>query len=419
MENNALQGVISPPGSLLSEDGYRQIAEAMRPHYPRFSSKEYERRNKAVREMMGRKDLSCLLIYAGGYCVGNQKNLNYLSNIITYLPAYLVFPIDKEPTLFVLIYSFIPGGRAISNVDDVRWSLGIDGPIGRLRELGYEKGKIGLVGEDVITSSIPHSHFEQLTSTFPDLSLENFTLPLHSLMKIPSEEELGWFRKGASYSDKGVAAMVEATEPGATDSQVYAAIQHAYLSQPNGVFYFTWIGSTPMSNPTCPYPFGLPSGRTLQKGDIVMTEISGAYHGYAGQIARPVALGSPPVRYQEFFARAKDVYYGVQEVLKPGNTCRDVLKVSQSLLDAGYSVQCPTIHGWGQRIIPPFADVPGSDVWNAELDIPFEENQLIMIEPSPCSPDGTAGIFVGDLNRVTPTGGVSLHQRPFELLIKK
>jgi Xaa-Pro aminopeptidase len=410
--------IIAPPGTTDTKAGLKAIQDTMRPHYPRFSDEEYSRRHHAIRAEMEQRDISCLVIYAGSYSVGNQKNLHYISNLITYLPAYLVFPLEGDPTLFMLIYSFIPGGRSISNVDDVRWSLGPQGPIDRIKELGLGSENIGIVGEDVITSSVPHDHFEQFSAAFGEEHLQNFTFAMHDLMKIPSPEELQWFRKGAAYCDLGVAAYIGAAEPGKTDNEIYAAIQHAYLSQPNGVFYFSWIGSTPMDNPTCPYPFGLPSGRMLQEGDVIMTEISGAYHGYAGQIARPLALGSPTQRYQDFFAKAQEVYYGVQEVLRPGNTPRDVLKVSQKLLDAGYSVQCPTIHGWGQRIIPPFADVPGSQVWTAELDVPFEENQLIMIEPSPCSPDQTAGIFVGDLNRVTPRGGESLHQRPFEFTVK-
>ena len=413
-----LQRVITPPGTADADAGLQRIQAAMRPHYPRFSDQEYDRRHRAIRAEMARQDLSCLIIYAGGYAVGNQKNLHYVSNLITYLPSFLVFPMDGEPTLYMLIYSFIPGGRAISNVDDVRWSLGAEGPIDRIKELGLNKGKIGLVGEDVITSSIPHQHVEQLTSAFTDVRFENFTFAMHQLMKIPSEEELAWFRKGAAYCDLGIAAYIETAEPGKTDNQIYAAIHHAYLSQPHGVFYFAWLGSTPMDDPTCPYPFGLPSGRTVQRGDIIMTEVSGAYHGYAGQIARPVALGKPPQRYVDFFSCAEEVYHGVQETLIPGNTPRDVLEVSQKILDAGYSVQCPTIHGWGQRIIPPFADVPGSAVWTAELDVPFEDNQLIMIEPSPCSPDMTAGIFIGDLNRVTPQGGETLHAHPFGFTVK-
>jgi len=410
--------IITPPGTTDPEGGLERIQAAMRPYYPRFSDAEYDRRHLAIRSEMQRQGLSCLVIYAGSYSVGNQKNLHYISNLISYLPAYLVFPLESDPTLFTLIYSFIPGVRSVSNVNDVRWSLGPAGPIDCIREIGCDEGKIGLVGEDILASSVPHDHFEQWRAAFGEDSLENFTFAMHALMKIPSEEELEWFRKGAAYSDLGVAAYMEAAEPGKTDNQIYAAIHHSYLSQPHGVFYFSWIGSTPMDDPSCPYPFGLPSGRTVQQGDIIMTEISGSYHGYAGQIARPLALGKPPQRYQDFFDRAQEVYYGVQEVLIPGNTARDVLKVSQKFLDAGYSVQCPTIHGWGQRIIPPFADLPGSQVWTADLDVPFEENQLIMIEPSPCSPDMTAGIFIGDLNLVTLGGAESLHDVPFEFTVK-
>jgi Xaa-Pro dipeptidase len=412
------QRMITPPGTKGAEHGHQRVQDAMRPHYPRFSDQEYDRRYRAVRDEMARQDISCLIVYASGYCVGNQKNLHYLSNLISYLPAYLVFPLDGEPTLYMLIYPFVPGGRAISVIDDVRWSLGVDGPAACIKELGLEDTRIGLVGEDILSSSLPHDHFEHLAAEIPNASFENFTFALHGMMKIPSAEELEWFKKGAAYSDLGVAALIEGAEPGTTDNQLYARIQHAYLSQPNGVFYFTWMGSTPMADPACSYPFGLPSGRTLHKGDVILTEISGAYHGYAGQIMRPVALGQPTPQYRDLFERAREVYFGAQEVLKPGNTPRDVLKVSQKFLDAGYSTQCPTIHGWGQRLIPPFADVPGSQVFAAELDVPFEENQLIVIEPSPCSPDTTAGMFVGDLNRVTPSGGESLHDRPFEFVIK-
>jgi Xaa-Pro aminopeptidase len=294
----------------------------------------------------------------------------------------------------------------------------VDGPAACIKELGLEDTRIGLVGEDILSSSIPHDHFKHLSAEIPDASFENFTFAMHGMMKIPSTEELAWFKKGAAYSDLGVAALIEGAAPGATDNQLYARIQQSYLSQPNGVFYFTWMGSTPMADPVCSYPFGLPSGRTLCKGAIILTEISGAYHCYAGQIMHPVVLGQPTPQYRDMFECAREVYFGAQEVLKPSNTPRDVLKVSQKFLDAGYSTQCPTIHGWGQRLIPPFADVPGSEVFAAELDVPFEQDQLIVIEPSPCSPDTTAGMFVGDLNRVTPSGGMSLHDRPFEFVIK-
>jgi hypothetical protein len=36
------------------------------------------------------------------------------------------------------------------------------------------------------------------------------------------------------------------------------------------------------------------STREIQKGDLVLAEITGTYYGYPGQLIRPIALGDPP-----------------------------------------------------------------------------------------------------------------------------
>ena len=357
-------------------------------------------------------------MYASGYGLGNQKHIHYLSNLISYAPAYLVFPAEGSPTLFVFIYPYVPAAVAMSVVEDVRWSFTVDGPVDRIRELGAENAKIGIVGEDNLSASILHDHFERLSSLLPKAEFEPFTPAMEQILKIPSDEELEWYRRGAKYTDLGAAAFAETVEPGKTDNEVYAAIQHACLSQPHAVFYFTWIGSTPMDSPMCPYPFVLPSGRMIQKGDVVLAEVSGSFHGYAGQIQRVATCGTPPSRYTDLFEISRDVYLEVQEILKPGNTPRDVYGVTEKFLRKGYSIQCPTIHGWGQRLIPPFASVPDDEVYCAQLDVPFEENQLIVIEPSPCAPDLSSGFFFGGLNRVSSSGGEALQQFPFELIVK-
>jgi hypothetical protein len=52
------------------------------------------------------------------------------------------------------------------------------------------------------------------------------------------------------------------------------------------------------------------------------------------------------------------------------------------------------------------------------LDEPFRENQLIVIEPNPVTPDLQRGFFIGGMNLVTKDGAVSLHEVPLELAIK-
>jgi len=414
------QNIIQPPGADEARFGYQAIRQEMGPYYPRFSVEEFSRRQEIFKSKMVAADVDAVIAYAGGFNLGNQKAINYLTNVVHPQNCYLVFPLEAEPTLYMLAYSMIPTALACAVIEDVRWATGIRGPIERLKELGLDKNRhrIGIVGEDPNVASIPHDHYEYLAEAFPNITFVNLTKAMHDVMKIPSTEELDWYRIGARYSDLGVEAYVKTAAPGVTDSEVYAAVHQSYLSQPGGFFYFMWLGSSPMASPYCPYPFGLPSHRTLQQGDAILSEISGSYHGYAGQIIRPIILGKPTDLYRKLFDIAKETYEAIQPVLKPGNTPRDVLSISQRFLDHGLTIQCPAIHGWGQRLIPPLADLPGSNVWAASLDEPFVENQLLVIEPNPCTPDLRAGIFLGDLNRVTQNGGESLHQYPLELIVK-
>ena len=72
--------MLAPPGTTGLEDGLRNIRETMSRHYPRFSEEEYERRYKAVRDEMAKKEISCLIMYASGYGLGNQ-NISTISAI--------------------------------------------------------------------------------------------------------------------------------------------------------------------------------------------------------------------------------------------------------------------------------------------------------------------------------------------------
>ena len=62
--------------------------------------------------------------------------------------------------------------------------------------------------------------------------------------------------------------------------------------------------------------------------------------------------------------------------------------------------------------------MPGDPCWAVDLDVPFQENQLIVIEPNPTTRDMQSGFFIGDMNRVTPQGAISLHQYPLQLTVK-
>jgi len=64
---------------------------------------------------------------------------------------------------------------------------------------------------------------------------------------------------------------------------------------------------------------------------------------------------------------AIELYLDVQKVVKVGNTPRDVYGCSRRILDEGYTIQCPVIHGYTQVLQPPFASVPDDPCWSVML----------------------------------------------------
>lgn len=172
-----------------------------------------------------------------------------------------------------------------------------------------------------------------------------------------------------------------------------------------------------MANPTMPYPWFYPSTRTLQKGDVVLTEISADYWGYAGQLCRIVALGKPTPEYLDLYNVALDVYNGVRKVLKPGNGVEDVLKVTARIPEAGLTIQAPVIHGWGMYVRSPFIEIPNHRGFPIDPDYRFQNNEILQIEPNPCSQDIGRGVFLGDIHRVAPEGGKPFQKFPIDFKI--
>lgn len=404
---------LQPPGIENAEALYARIQEENRRFWPRFSDTEYQRRYHVIRKAMAESQIDCLLMFSNGYLF--SPNLIYVGNYIDLAYGCLVFPLEHEPTLFVSLYSFLPQAAAQSVIRDIRWGAGVYSPpiVDRVKEVGLEKGTLG------IADRLPHDVWLFLQEALPQAKFVDARRLMQQIRLCASAEELQWYQRGAEICDQTFATVVEAVEPGMKDYEVVGIIHGTYLKL-GGSLFGAGFASTPMANPSIPYPWWVAGGstRTIQRGDLILTEITGTYYGYPGQLIRPVALDEPPPELRKLEELAVSLYREAQKVVKVGNTPRDVLALSQRILDAGYTIQCPVIHGYTQTINAPYASVPGDPCWAADLDVPFQENQLIVIEPNPTARDMQRGIFIGDMNRVTREGAVSLHRYPLRLTVK-
>jgi len=402
---------------------FPSIREAMHQHYPRFSDGEYARRRQLAYDLMDRLDLSCLLVYGdSGHCYMNQANVRWLANYADHQYNYVVLPRSGDPTLFMSIPNMQPGAAAISSIEDVRWSVGskrdLAGAVAaQVQHLGLANKRIGITGADSMRMPmVPHHHHLTLTADLPNAHLEYVTAEFEDIRRIQSAEEVEWIRKGAEFTDRAMEAAIDAITPGVREFEVYAA-QHAAYMPLGGQLMFSLMSSTSMTEPRSAHSFPWPSERPLEQGDLLMTEISAAYWGYSGQAIRVIALGEPPAKYVEYFDLALRVYLDIQAELRPGRSGRDVQRAGQQIADAGYTSLGPLVHGWGLSMAPPYIGLEGSEAWDS-ADEPFVENQTLMIQPNVSTLDKTGGLVIGNVQRVTPSGGESYQHHPMELVVK-
>lgn len=391
--------------------------------YPRFSGAEYERRYALARREMERRGLDLLIVFGdSGHGGGFQANCHYLSNYVDQFYSYVVFPLRGEPTLLFCLQPHEGGVRRVSVIEDIRWGgWDITGAAAaRVRELGLERGRLGLVGVSSfqVRFTWPSDHLDALRGHLPEAEFQVATDLFEDLRLLKSEEEIEAIRKGAELTDLAMRAVEEETRPGMPEGDLWAIAADAVF-RAGGWPHVMMFGSTPMADPdlTCPRP--RPSRRRLEKGDVVLTEISAAYNHYSGQIVRPLCIGEPTRSYRELFDLALGVHDAIAASLRPDNTEKDVVAALEPIRARGLQIICSGVHGWAQTLERPTIGIPGMGRWKegGVLPFTFQPNMTLMIEPNPVTLDGKQGMFFGNLHRITPSGAENLQKFPSKLIV--
>jgi Xaa-Pro dipeptidase len=376
--------------------------------YPRFSDEEFARRYTRVRAAMAEHDLAALILFG---TPGSDSEILYLSNFPVSREAMLVFPAEGEPTLFVQYYNHVPNARHVAALSDVCWG----GPetttavADNLRERGRDTQRLGVAG------MIPMQRFAALQQALPAATFIDFTKPLLQLRLVKSEEELACTRQGAAFSDLAIAALAQQVRPGITEYELAAIVEGAYLGRGSKT-HIHYMATTPMHHPQVCVPAQRLSNRVLEKGDVLITEISAMYHGYPGQIHRPFAIGAPPTPdYQRLYKVAVEAFSRIANLLRDGTTSEEIVEAGEYIHTAGYTICDGLLHGFGPGTIYPSLRTRRTSARPPQPFI-FRENMTVVIQPNVVTEDERMGVQVGELVRVTRTGIESLHHSPMRFL---
>jgi Xaa-Pro aminopeptidase len=351
---------------------------------------------------MDRHDVGQLVVYGAG----RAPDVQYLSNWPGTREAYLLLPRQGEPTLLVQFNNHVPNAARTSVVADVRWAgNSSEAVVEAIRDRREGGLRLGIVG------AIPWSTAQRIRARVPGIELVDLTPELRALRSIASAEELAMIREAARITDLAMEALQREVRPRLRENELAGIVESA-IARGGGTPGIHFMSTTPMRAPEIGVPAQVQSTRIIEKGDVLITEITAHHWGYGGQIHRAYAIGADPTdEYRRIHDAAVETYERICAVLRDGATVADVLDAAEISHERGYTTYDDLLHGTDQ--LPPVLQTRRAARGPQPEDFTFREDMVVVVQPNLVrDSSGRMGVQVGETVRVTRKGPERLHRYP-------
>jgi Xaa-Pro aminopeptidase len=365
--------------------------------YPRFTDAEYARRHRALQSVMEKAGADHLLVVTD-HRAGNAPQ--WVTGWPGTVEAYVIFRPGETMCMHVEWFNHFPLAKKLARGCDVRWGehRGLLLTVKELKKRGAKR--VGLMGPLLARKQ------RELEKEFQVVELDADYVRLRL---VKSEEEIDWLRIGAAFSDAGFASLLSNTKPGLTERELGNLVERAYVGE-GGTTFIHFIGVTPMAEPKLFVPPQFHSSRKVQKGDVVFCELSGTFWDYSGQVLRTFTVGADPTPlYQSLHETAEAAFDAVTRVVRHGTTMQEIISAAGVIEERGFTVCDDLMHGFGGGYFPPIVGTKSRPAGPLPA-MALEENMTVVVQPNVIQ--GSAGVQVGELIRVTRSGFERLHAAP-------
>ena len=380
-----------------------KIAAILGAPYGRFSDAEFARRRSALADVMARHECDALLL-CGEQRVGT--GVGWLTGWATTTDAIVLFVPGERDVLWVEHYNHVPNATVIARDAQVRWGerKGAQLPVMEASRRGIKR--VGIMGV------LSWAKLRQLSAAF---TLVDLSADYAGLRMRKSDEEIEWMRIGAAFSDLGIEALLNEARPGMTERELGALVEREYIAL-GGSTVIHFIGINKMVNPDLCVPPQYHSSRKLQRGDMMFVEFTASFWDSPGQVLRTFAVGAEPTPlFRELYAVADAAFHAITGVLRAGVSCQQIVAASGVIEDAGFTIYDDIMHGFGGGYWPPVLGTRSRPAGPVP-DFQLESNMTVVVQPNVITRDHKAGVQLGEMVRITPTGFERMHSAPWGFL---
>ena len=336
------------PAKVGLPEGARPTRELLK-YTPQLSLKERDRRWDQIRKYMRLASLDALIFLGSDIYWGmGMANLRYAFQVDSNIGADALFPLSGNPVIWNSVQHMNRPTSAYLSiqewVEDFRNRGGPKAIAEEVRERGFDRGRIGLVGfnNSIQLSAFLEADMNGLRAELPDTQLVDVTPVFGFLRLVKSEEEIGMLREAGKIARKVVDAMIAGARPGRTEAELYADMIHMQIANGGDPNIFNMLASGPVEHPRnelwhllhgSEQPVA-PTRRPLRLGDIVIAEFHTKYGGYRCHTEFTVYLGkTPPDQLRRIWDVSIECLEASKEALVAGRTFREAWEMVRAPAD--------------------------------------------------------------------------------------
>jgi Xaa-Pro aminopeptidase len=348
----------------------------------RVSREDIDRRYARVRDALARDGLDAALVCGTEY-TGFEGQVTYLSGFqIVHRYAYVVLPLEGDPTIVFPTEARYVGEHGTSWIDDQVFA---DLPGAWLADRLRGK-RVGVYGLDYAMTVRDYSALGDAVELVP------WELEFDHARAVKSDEELQSVRDSVRINTEGFHAFREAYEPGRSAAEVLAPAERLFVEEGCGRLTMNMVLVGPEF--------------AIARDDIVLgefcvpsLEIAGP-GGHWVEVSR--ALGTPSGEVGRMYEAYQEYFEAAKTALRPGATAHDVHRaVSKGFHDRGYHLGHVTGHSIGMTMIE-FPKI------GEGVETQLEANMVFSMHPHVISEDGRECLYMQDTWLVTEGGGEPL-----------
>ena len=222
--------------------------------------------------------------------------------------------------------------------------------------------------------------------------------------------EIARARRATAIAEKGLEGLHELARPGMRECDLAVEL-NCHMKSLGADDNFLMLCASPHNPAVMPS-----SNRRIERGDILITELTPSYEGQFVQICRTVAVGPPPAELHEKYDLVLRAMWAGIETIRSGIPMSHVCAAIDGVLEAaGYAEFCrpPHMrrrgHGLGCGSVAP-GDVA------ADNNTLLEEGMIFVVHPNQYLPE-TGYLMCGEPVLVTATGVETLTKKTAALAI--